>query len=101
MTMAEKRKHVARAPGPVAECAAEDCAQPARARNGPRGGIPKYCSPACARRQRNRDWDRRERYGVHGATLGDYEPLVMEEDGQCRICHSADPNARLGLSPVP
>jgi len=81
-----------------AECAAEDCAEQVRPRNGARGGLPKYCSPQCAKRQNHRDHDRRARYAVHSSTLGDYDRLFMEQEGRCGICGSTDPNGRRGLT---
>jgi hypothetical protein len=53
-----------------------------------------YCSEKCSRLQWGRNADRRQRYGVYGATLEDYDRLFMEQGGRCAICGSDNPGSR-------
>jgi len=89
-----ERKHRKRIVLGPQECAAEDCDGMARERAGARGGIPKYCSPGCAKRQKDRNADRRKRYAVHGSALSDYDRLLLEQEGRCAICRTSSPGGR-------
>ncbi|MFF7837557.1 endonuclease VII domain-containing protein [Streptomyces ossamyceticus] len=71
-------------------CKAEDCDNPARPWPG-RGPQPLYCSKVCVQRQNHRNQDRRNRYSIHGATLDDYDRLLMEQEGRCAICGTDSP----------
>jgi hypothetical protein len=73
------------------QCKAEDCLLviPAEAH-----ALRLYCSNECMNRQNHRNVDRRSRYAAYGATLDDYDRLLMEQDGRCAICGSDSPGSR-------
>lgn len=73
------------------ECRAEGCENPVRQWSGQGSRAIRYCSTECRTRQNNRNNDRKERYGVHGATLDDYDRLFMEQEGRCAICRTETP----------
>jgi hypothetical protein len=66
------------------QCAADGCSAVIAASAHP---LRLLCSEACKRRES----ERRERYGVFGATLEDYDRLFMEQAGRCSICQSSTP----------